>query len=200
MISMVIFPVTANAAGDTTPPVLVGVSVNKADFVVGETIIITVTATDDLTGLARSMLSFGIENRGFSCDLVPQGDGRTLAGECRVEENSFKSGTYQIDGITLIDNSGNQNHYSRYGFQHYQLLPPEMAIQFTVTNNIKIDWDGPVLQSLTADRTEINAGDTIVLTAAATDRFGLSQLAASLIGPKMRSFNLQPVEGAPDLL
>ena len=200
MISMVIFPVTANAAGDTTPPVLVGVSVNKADFVVGETIIITVTATDDLTGLARSMLSFGIENRGFSCDLVPQGDGRTLAGECRVEENSFKSGTYQIDGITLIDNSGNQNHYSRYGFQHYQLLPPEMAIQFTVTNNIKIDWDGPVLQSLTADRTEINAGDTIVLTAAATDRSGLSQLAASLIGPKTRSFNLQPVEGAPELL
>ncbi len=200
MASMCFLPGTAKAEGDITPPVLTGVSINKTEFVAGETVIFTVTASDDWAGIAKSTLLFGTENRVAICDLIPQGDGQTLVGEYRLDVGFFKSGIYQINGITLRDNSDNQSHYDRNGHPPFQLLPTEMAIQFKVTNNDKTDWDGPVLQSLTADRTEINAGETIVLTAAATDPSGLSQLATTFNGPKRLSVYLQPVEGSPELL
>ena len=195
----------ALADNDTTPPDLVSVSVNKTSFNVGETVVFTVKATDAESGLANggingARLDISSQNQSTGVSLVLQSDGETLIGELTLED-SYQSGDYLLAQICLKDNSGNTIDYvAGNPWNDARLLPPEMAITIHVTNNERTDWEGPVLQSLTVDKTVANAGDTVNFEAVATDPSGLFHLASSLVGPKSLSIDLAPVDGHPNKL
>ena len=192
---------TALAVSDTTPPELISVSVNKTEFSVGETVVFTVKAKDSESGLDSCRLDLQSQYKGLSFSLVPQSDGETLIGEVTLDKDNYQSGDYQLTQVYLNDKSDNMIYYrANNTWNEARMLPPEMIITLHITNNDRTDWEGPVLQSLKADKTVVNAGDTIYLEATASDPSGLSGYGSGLQGPKSLNVHLSPIEGSPNKL
>lgn len=189
---------TAYAESDTTGPELISISVNKTDFNVGETLVVTIKASDALSGLAAwASLSFW-SSGGNICvgNFQLQNDGETLIGEGVIDENHCRTGIYKLDNIYIMDNSGNVTSYSTYGGNQ---LTDEMQLQINVTNNVKSDWEAPILQYVTVDKTEASAGDTLNFEAKATDISGVSIVHVELDWAQDLDTYLSPVEGYPDV-
>lgn len=199
---MQLMPVTAKASGndDTTPPHLTGVDISGTSFTVGEQMTVTVHTDEEGSGVsggAWSWVSFASKARafcGFAVYLEAQ-DEKTLVGNFTFDADTAPTGTYALDEIYYRDNACNTIHYRKESSFDPE-IPPEMYHEITFNNTARTDWEGPVLYSLSADKAEYNAGDTITLEGLAHDPSGIDSCIVNIANAAVCLYPDQP--GNPD--
>ena len=172
LIAMSICPVALATGNDTTPPELLSVSLNKTEFAVGETVVITVVAKDNETGLdiTPGWVGIGKDTTQSYCYALHSTElPDTYTASWTISDRTAP-GIYCVNAVYLENNGVVGCEYSIY----YGTLSNEF--QFNVTNDVRTDWTGPTLDILTVDRTTANVGDTVTFSAKASDPSGVQSI------------------------
>ncbi len=185
-----IIPVTTGSAFnpllgyyDDTPPVLVDISIDKTNIEAPGTIIVTATATDDLSGIDVGLgAQFENGSRYYYVYLYNKYYDNNTNQTVTLPANKYQGvltidtydnpGTYTLEKVyNFEDKAGNRQQYYRNPTQ-YQIengaLPLPNELSFKV-NNTNYDDSPPVLVDISIDKTNIEAPGTIIVTATATD-------------------------------
>jgi hypothetical protein len=148
---------------DTTPPQLVGVQFDPPAIHDGEDTMLTVVATDDLSGIRNISGSItsptGKALQGFA--LQSAGDGTRWGGRITVPKDA-EEGLWHINFLSLTDNASNtQNINFSQG-----TLPP--TAQFRVTSS-RPDSTPPTLKAVWLDKPAISNGEKVTVFVTAVD-------------------------------
>ena len=203
----------ALAASDTTPPELRSFEFSKSSYISGEDVVVVVSAFDE-SGLESTWSRVTVKNvdgtdtrqidLGFGTDITTAEDeGKciyTMQYNWSVNDN-FPTGTYYISEISLMDLSNNRCSYSvDLNIPKYKLD----MITANVVNNVRSDFTGPQVSSISIDKTSIAVGESVNFTISAADESGLSSAAVVLSDPEGRqigySVGLWPAEEHPGTL
>lgn len=169
------FMPTVFASDDTTPPALGKVSINGTDFNVGDTITVTIQASDlesgiDLTKCAISCLCLDGFAKWFAIQNLTPIDGG-LQGSYTIGDQ-FVGGNYQVDTVVLADQRGNKQCYMSSNGD-FDKLP------FTVHSSY-VPPKGPDLTGFSLSKTTAKVGDTITYTLTTADPSGVTSAGFAL--------------------
>ena len=158
------FEVVNDGAEDVTAPYFQNISFNKEVVKAGEQIQITVTVTDDLSGVNRvnaGIQSFENDNsiQSQPIDLHKTADG-TFVGYFKLDEYAA-AGTWGISGIYATDNLENSTDYI-FG------RPDWDWVTFEVENELQ-DVTAPRIESIILDKDVAKSGERVQITATVTD-------------------------------
>ncbi|MDW2003704.1 hypothetical protein R7P64_24330, partial [Vibrio sp. 2304] len=175
------FTVINNGEVDTTPPQLISVEFDKIEVEAGDTITVTAKGTDDISGVSSIYVYFegntGQQLPGISLYKTDKAD--TYKGIVRIGKYE-EPGIRKLTRIEMQDNAGNRKSYT-----------PEEDYSFTVINNGEVDVTPPKLISLEIDKTEVEAGDIITITAKVTDDLsGVSSVEVFFVSEFKRSSSM----------
>ncbi len=201
---------TAFADGDTTPPRLISISVDKTSYVSGESVTITLEAVDDESGMGTGIDVPSIrirkvkDNRYEYLSMHMTKIENTNQYRCIFEVNKyFGTGQYYIFEVWLRDNAKNVSTYEN-GSANSESEGTFKTTYFSVTNTVRTDWDPPIIKSVSIDKPIANVGDTVTFDIRAEDPAGLQYACAYLVYEGMEfpssGFELLPVAGSPGLL
>lgn len=157
--------ITVFAFADTTGPVIESITVDRIEATVGETITYTVQATDESDIAWIDINVFCSESRKY-VNLILQSDG-TYKGILNVD-NTYPNGLFQVESVSLNDMVGNQSNYSA---EEIAVLNPNLGV--TVKGSAD-DTAGPIIESISVDKTKATVGETITYTVHATDVSGFN--------------------------
>jgi hypothetical protein len=169
--------IIVKAEVDTTPPEFMSVSVNKTAATVGDTVEVTVNAVDNGTGIADIVgyrkvayvvysTPFNREARHY-LNLI---DGQ-LKASIPIGQYS-EPGPWKIKYITLSDNVGNTinvgstNITASFINVYKNLSGGDFNVSGTTPDNTP-----PTFNSVTVDKPNPTAGDTVIITVDASDDF-----------------------------
>ncbi len=178
---------------DTTPPQLVGVQFDPPAIHDGEDTTLTVTATDDLSGIRNISGSItsptGKALQGFA--LQPAGDGSRYVGRITVPRDA-EEGMWHINFLSLTDNASNtQNINFAQG-----TLPP--TAQFRVTSS-RPDSTPPTLAAVWLNKPSISNGEPVtVFVRAQDDKSGVNLVSGVFQSPSKFArigFGCRPGDG-----
>ncbi len=169
------------AADDTTPPVMTGISINKTSFSRGETLIVTVEATELESGFdfARCVVSFSCREPGtvvsydyFTLRLDTLCNGG-LQGSFVLDEHM--GGTYWLSRVLLTDKNGYYNEYYN----------PFEDLSFTlVSDYIEPPSPGvPLITNLKLSATTAKVGNTVKYTVTGAHPNGIYSAKITLNDP-----------------
>ena len=103
------------------------------------------------------------ESQAHTMDLKPQGN-NIYKGSITITED-FVNGTYSAGWCNLVDIHSN-------GSTDYSFDQKYPDLYFCVTG-AEEDNEAPVIQSITIDKHDVTAGDTVTVTAVITDESGI---------------------------
>ena len=178
-----------NAAADTTPPELRSITTSKSSYSNGEQVEFILKFFDssgiDISKLGMILnLTDSVNRYGtrvvlmefLSTDVTSQyySSAEKLQGyeaySCKVPvDPNFATGEYYIPQISISDKAQNQKV-----FQCFEPFNNLSRITFDVVNSNRPDSTGPLLSSVSADKTTVSVGETIRFTVKAQDSNGLS--------------------------
>ncbi len=163
---------TVFAAADVTKPVLESISVEKKIAVPGDTVKVSVKASDDV-GVDRIYLYYKtpITQRSFKVDMSYNADQNVYEGSIPIPDN-FETGTYKVDYMLIYDTSEN-SAYVTYGQDPQNHLP---NAEFTVSGTTGADVAKPTLESISVDKRAATAGDTVKVSVKASDDVGVDHV------------------------
>ena len=180
-----LFVPQALAADDTTAPALTGFNLNSTSFNRGDTLTVSVIATELESGfdLTRCRIGFLIKNPieyepcldyfDIPLDTLCEGG---VQGSIVLDERV--GGTYEVSGVTLTDMRGNVSTYADY----YENLP-----ELTYTLVSDYTKPGPserlIVTSYTMSKKTAKPGDTVTYTIAGSYSTGIVQVDMSLFLP-----------------
>ena len=175
-------PVPALAVGDTTPPELVSISLNKYEFTVGDTIILTLDINETESGLNVNQCSILFSEKekhgGHLNGIVKLRQSETqenlFYGELELTENSAPTGTYVVYSVNLCDLSDNSSSFRNPSLDTNFQCTLISSLSFSFSNNVREDWKGPVFNSIQLGSTSLNTGDTLNCLIDAADPAGIS--------------------------
>ena len=100
-------------AVDTTPPVLKGLTLSGTEIKAPGSITVTMTATDDNSGVDGASAYFYCEenDKSISCYISKESDGK-FRGTLSVGEYQA-SGVYKLASVYIYDDAGNSVNYCR---------------------------------------------------------------------------------------
>jgi hypothetical protein len=160
---------TALAAGDTTPPELISVSLDKTNLATGDKFVITLTIQEDESGLdcTNSLLGFG--NSGIYDSGIKPTDATGIYTAEFTVSSSCRTGDYKLEYVWLCDNQSN--------FQKYDTSEGTLSNAYIVhiTNDTQSDFSGPLLMGISVNCDSACVGDTIHVEMKAEDASGLYQ-------------------------
>ncbi|MGL4107395.1 dockerin type I domain-containing protein [Clostridium sp. LP20] len=162
-----VYDENVNRAVDVTPPILHinTLKVDKKEAKVGETVNISLKATDDLSGIKRVEVYYNtpITNKFELVKLSYDEKEDLYKGNIYINEN-IEEGEWKINYIALTDHLNNyiSYHKNRNDFT---------ALTFNVKNDKEIDVTAPILHmdTLNVDKKEADIGDTVNISFKATD-------------------------------
>ncbi|HEX9162777.1 MAG TPA: hypothetical protein VF980_13815 [Thermoanaerobaculia bacterium] len=163
---------------DTQPPQIVSISFSPAQVQDGQETVLTIQATDDLSGI-RSISGTIASPSGAVQGFALQRDQQIAdlyTSRVPVPKDAAE-GVWRINYLSLVDNASNANT-----FNGGNLLPPTASFRVVSSSS---DTTGPVLKAVWLDRLAIKAGDKdTVFVQAEDDKSGVNLVSGVLISPR----------------
>ena len=164
------FPVLAFATvTDTEGPVIQSIEIDKTDVTVGETVTVTVKATDASgfrSDVVDSSIYFkGPGQSGWKTYYLYKIDEETLAATIDVNE-TYANGKYSAVTVNLFD-----VYHNETSLYESALKRDYSNVYFNVNGGIS-DSEGPIIKSIEVDKTDVTVGETVTVTVKATDASG----------------------------
>ncbi|MEO2075915.1 MAG: Ig-like domain-containing protein [Bacillus sp. (in: firmicutes)] len=163
------FSVYGTSGADITPPVFDSITVDKTEATVGDTVKVTLKATDDV-GINSNYITvrYGtpITNKVLYVSMQYNDQSKDYEGSLTIP-STYESGEYRITGLQIYDTSMNLTNIE---WTDSRLD----AARFTVYGTSDADITPPVFDSITVDKTEATVGDTVKVTLKATDDVGIN--------------------------
>jgi hypothetical protein len=162
---------------DTTPPQFQAIEFNPASVADGESTLLTITATDDLSGIA-SIAGNVISPSGALQGFALQRDGETNRYVSRIAiPKSAAEGMWHINYLSLTDKAGNTASFS----YSQGMLPPTAAFRVVSSN---ADSTPPTLRAVWLDRVSMKAGEkNTVFVQADDDKSGVNLISGVFLSP-----------------
>jgi hypothetical protein len=179
---------------------LESMSVNGTGFSVGDTVTFQLVATDPYGIYPEYSYSYVmLENKsGYNCNWQKQlplsgtGTADTYTAGYKFQSGD-PAGSYSVAYVCL---KNNKHAYTTVDKLNGVCL--SNMFKLTLANGTASDKAGPVLGSLTADKTAAAAGETVTFTASAADPSGVQTVKLTLKGPgDPRVIELQPNAAKP---
>jgi len=156
------------AAADTTAPVFESINVDKSSVEVGGTITVTVTGTDDSSGLNRAEVLYVSEIGTYTqVTLKPDGTG-VLKGQLVTGSNTT-AGSWMVEALELYDIANNKAEIFNSNFYYFGNNADLSAADITITGNALSDTALPTLKGITVDKTTAGPGDEVNISISASD-------------------------------
>ncbi|MGF9964021.1 Ig-like domain-containing protein [Bacillus rhizoplanae] len=157
----------AFAAADVTKPVLKGITVDKKEATVGETVKISVDAEDTESGIKFLVLTYmkPITKNEYEVKLYYNQETKKYEGLLNVTD-TFEPGTWKIKYLFIYDYAGNvlDAYNKEVSISGVDLT----AGNFNITGTHP-DVTAPTLNSIQLNKKEATSGDTIKISIDATD-------------------------------
>ncbi|WHY66778.1 Ig-like domain-containing protein [Neobacillus sp. SuZ13] len=153
-------------ASDTAGPVFKSVSVDKSRILVGGSSTVTVEAEDILSGIQSVSLEYLFPNNNYisvTAESIGNNQYQFSFPSYLTSEN-YGMGKFDLVSITIKDNLNNAT--SIYDYSYYRTGDLSGG-DFTTVQ----DTEGPVLNSVSVDKTKILTGDSVTITINAVDEF-----------------------------
>jgi hypothetical protein len=157
-----------NENADITPPTITDVRVDQTEVEPGDTVTLSINATDDKSGVRDVMVTRKNSYGGYSSDYATYNES-TNKFELQIPiTDKTKSGVWSIDTIRLSDLDGNYGYFysNEYNFS---------KANYTVINE-NADITPPELKSVVVDQKEVQPGETITVSVDAVDLSGIDQV------------------------
>jgi hypothetical protein len=153
-------------ASDTAGPVFKNVSVDKSKILVSGSATVTVEAEDILSGIQSVSLEYLFPNNNY-ISVTAESIGNNqyqFSFPSYLTSEDYGIGKFDLVSLTLKDNLNNTT--SIYDYSYYRTGDLSGG-DFTTIQ----DTEGPVLNSVSVDKTKILTGDTVTITINAADDF-----------------------------
>ncbi len=167
--SIILPKVTTNAQADITPPELKSISIDKTSVTAGESIQVTVNATDNggvgLDSIYVCYISPLTKKAKYANIYTPKEGANTTSISL---ENSDESGIWKIRDVTLYDKSGNyviidnSKIYNTAKSQDFSNCDFEFKSSTT-------DVTPPKFNNISIDKTSVSSGESINVNVDAAD-------------------------------
>lgn len=151
--------------GDTNPPIIESIEVDKSEATLGDQVIYTVIVNEQ-SELATAWMTLSCGSNTKEISLLQQPDG-TYKGILKID-GTFLSGTYDVDYISLDDIYWNHSYYP---VEVLESINPDLS--FLVTGGTG-DTTGPIINTIIVDKSEATVGDAITYIVQAIDENGFS--------------------------
>ena len=162
---------------DTTAPQLISIAFNPPQVHDGEETVLTVQATDDLSGVRSISGTIAAPSgavQGFA--LQREGDTDQYLSKITVPKDAAE-GVWKVNYLSLIDNASNATTIS--GAQG--ALPPSASFRVISSNS---DSTGPTLKAVWLDHPAMRAGEkNTVFVQADDDKSGVNLVSGVFISP-----------------
>ncbi|MDQ0200757.1 Ig-like domain-containing protein [Neobacillus ginsengisoli] len=163
------FTVSGTSGADVTKPVFQNISVDKTIATTGDTVKVSVKATDDVgIQIVRVFYKSPITKKSFYVPMNFNAQTNSYEGILSIPSN-FETGDYKVYFVSIDDTSGNNTTVADYSDSLNQLA----SGQFTVSGTSGADVTKPVFQNISVDKTNATTGDTVKVSVKATDDVGI---------------------------
>lgn len=166
--------ITNSNSEDKEAPILNSLSIAPEAISASETTVLTLNVSDDVSGVSYVTTEFVNRNTGHSIEATwnSYNSNPVVNGEIAVQVETTQydgAGTYELDRVTLMDTNGFMSDWYSASNPNYDssLLPQEVS--FTISNNGDEDITPPVLNSVSLDKTELEAPGVVTVTLDVTD-------------------------------
>ncbi|WP_270180265.1 cell wall-binding repeat-containing protein [Alkalihalobacillus sp. CinArs1] len=160
------------AEADVTPPELESITVDKKEATVGDTVKVSVKASDNV-GVQQVNLHYQKPITGNTIVLSMNYNESTKAFEGMIPiTDESESGTYSIRYLRVKDPSGNELLLASYSGDQERLSGGE----FVVSGTNGADITAPKLEGINVNISEATVGDTVKVSVKASDNVGVQQV------------------------
>lgn len=169
------FFIPSFATSDSTPPKLIGVTVDKTTVNASDTLTFTVTATDDLSGIVHIYVGLAKEDGSASSTIwTNEKTGEnTYEAKFTVDKN-ISPGKWYIYQIILIDNANNEGFYLANTSENFPLsYGPK--ISFTVYNS-KYVQSAIQLKEISLSKNSVKHPESVTIRAKVTSNSPLNAI------------------------
>lgn len=164
---------------DTQAPVLNDISISATEVQAGESLTVTIDATDDISGIGVFSVSF--KNKKTGEIIVSDYSAQNSLFTKLHTSQYMPSGEFELDSVYIEDGVGNRRYYSSNPIPDKEEELP-CQLYFTVKSSGQIDVTPPQITKVEIDKTEYQAGESFVVTLEANDDVsGVETFAATFI-------------------
>ena len=162
---------------DITAPTISKISAERTELKAGETTNIVIEADDDISGLGLFSAMFRREGTDDYITTDFNTGENPYAAELRLSPY-LPSGTYILSSISISDKAGNRKYYEEKPIEGIsESLPNQLTLE--VKNENKEDVTAPTISKISAEKTELKAGEaTNIVIEADDDISGLGLFSA----------------------
>lgn len=166
--------VTNSNSEDKAAPMLNSLSIAPREISASETTVLTSNVSDDISGVSYVTTEFVNRDTGHSIEAGwnSYNSNPVVNGEITVQVNTTQydgAGTYELDRVTLMDTNGFMSDWYSANNPNYDSSPLPQEVSFTISNDGDEDITPPVLNSVSLDKTEVEAPDVVTVTLDVTD-------------------------------
>lgn len=152
---------------DGEAPVLTGIEIDKTSVSAGDSVTLTITATDNLSGWNSCNVQFNnkeADKRLYKSVSDITGNKCSITFDISEYEPSRR---YDLEFISLTDKAGNTIYYAEDQINDDRPLPK--YVYFDVVANEQSDGEAPELKNISLNSTNIKSGEPLTITIEATD-------------------------------
>lgn len=166
--------ITNSNSEDKEAPILNSLSIAPEAISASETTVLTLNVSDDVSGVNYVTTEFVNRDTGHSIEAGwnSYNSNPVVNGEIAVQVETTQydgAGTYELDRVTLMDTNGFMSDWYSANNPNYDSSPLPQEVSFTISNDGDEDITPPVLNSVSLDKTEVEAPGVVTLTLDVTD-------------------------------
>jgi phosphotransferase system HPr-like phosphotransfer protein len=162
-----------NENADITPPTIHGVSVDKTEVYPGESVTVSIDASDDKSAISHLQIAYRGSNGGYEVIDADYNDETNKYEASLPITDGTIPGVWNIEYMYMEDTQEN-------GITHY--YDPIYKSGTVTVYNPNIDVAPPVITGVSVDKTEAHPGDTVTVSIdAQDDASGINELSVRLL-------------------
>ena len=175
---------------DVTAPILTGITLNSDTVKAGETLTVTIDATEEESGLGYCDATF--VNKKTKKRLTASSDNYQNPTTLSLKISEYEpNGVYELVSVQLGDKAGNYVLYDKEPIgepvDNTEIEQLTFDRSFTVTNENQTDSQAPKLTNIEISHDTVKAGETLTVTIDATEEeSGIDYCDATFVNPKTK--------------